>query len=188
MPDTGDCPRCRVVFEKPLLGSEAARQAGGFAAIAFYALMSRKLQAGSRNRRTERPRVRARPRPFRAREPGGAEATHLPGPAAEARRSGPRALAPGSGASYPASAGLLSRGAEFREARAPRAPEREARPAARADGFPRARDARVPSAQASAPLSPPLLYLRQGLGQKGPAGRRGRGRLPWRCQSWPWRG
>lgn len=33
--------------------------------------MSRKLQAGSRNRRTERPWVRARPRAFLAREPGG---------------------------------------------------------------------------------------------------------------------
>ena len=130
MPDTGDCPRCRVVFEKPLPGSEKARQAGRFAAIAFYVLMNRKLQAGRRNRRTERPRVRARPRAFRAREPGSAEATHLRGPAAEARRSGPRALAPGPGAPFAASAGLLSCGADFREARprAPRSRRRGGRP------------------------------------------------------------
>lgn len=92
--------------------------------------MNRKLQAGRRNRRTERPRVRARPRAFWAREPGGAEATHLPRPAAEARRSRPGALAPGPGAPYAASAGLLSCEAEFREARprAPRSRRRGGRP------------------------------------------------------------
>ncbi|XP_057562287.1 collagen alpha-1(III) chain-like [Hippopotamus amphibius kiboko] len=82
------------------------------------------LAAGRRNRRTERQRARPDRTPFGVREQGGTEAAHLPGPAAEARRPRPRAPALGPGAPYPAGAGFLARGVEFREARAPRAPER----------------------------------------------------------------
>lgn len=139
--------------------------------------MSRKLQAGRRNRRTERPGPGQAARVSGAR--AGRRRGHSPARAGSrgsairvsSSRSRPRCALPGERRPpLPRSGVPRSQG--------PARPGAGGAAAARADGSPRARDARVPSAQASAPLSPLLLYLRQGLGQKGPAGRRGRGRSP----------
>lgn len=55
LPDTGDCPRGRVVFEKLQLASRDAKEARGFAAISFYSLTkNRKLKTRRTDRRTKR--------------------------------------------------------------------------------------------------------------------------------------
>lgn len=117
MPDPGGDPLGCVVFEKLPLGSRVTNQARGLAAIAFYALMkNRKLKIRRRNGRTERQRVRVRPRALLGGHSPAGRGRGGPGPAG--------APAPDPGASDPAGAGFLSRGAEFLEAWAPRAPER----------------------------------------------------------------
>lgn len=63
LPDTGDCPRGRVVFEKLQLASRDAKEARGFAAISFYSLTkNRKLKTRRTDRRTKRQWILVRPR------------------------------------------------------------------------------------------------------------------------------
>lgn len=168
MPDTGDSPWGRVVFGKLLLGSAAAKEAGGFVATAFYALMNCKLKAGRRDRsygETADPGQTARvsgsanqeaPRPLTC-------PVQLPRPGASVSSSGsrPRCALPGR---RPAS----SPTERSSEKPGPRAPWSgawwEAQRAARANGSPRAGDPRFPAGWGSASPAP-RLYLSRGLRQ-----------------------
>lgn len=145
-------PRC---LRKPRLGSEAARQARGFAAIAFYALMSRKLQAGGETG-VRRDQVRARPRAFRAREPEAPRPLTCPGRRRGSAirvsrlslRSRPRCALPGERRPPPL------RGPSSEKARAPRAPGRKARRRRGQTGPQGPETLGFPRPRHSAPLSP----------------------------------
>lgn len=121
LPDAGDCPRSRGVFDKLALGSRYARQLGA-PAIAFYALMkNRKLNARRRDRRTEA----ASPRPERALR-GRRDGRHRGQSPARPGRGGP-AAASRSHSPAPARWPRLAP-ASFQRSGVPRSPGWPARP------------------------------------------------------------